>query len=216
MANASRNLMGLRDRLDTQNRQLHEYGGPDGAFEITTDPRTGEQSVQEVPQFRDYLDQRRRKPKDTADLNGRAMYALQQLPEADRPAAYAAMRANPEQFGVDPSNMPEAYDRSYVGLTANMGMTVAQATHRDQASIEGESRDMGRRAAAEDRAERTDIYRTRSEAAMAQGEARVGIARTRALPKAPPSRQGKAPADLDPRYEYRVLPGGRYQRRLKR
>jgi len=215
LANASRNLMDRRDRLEVENRQLHKYGGPDGAFDITTDPRTGERSVREVPQFRDYLDHKRVKPRDTADLNGRAMYALSQLPEANRPAAYSAMRANPEQFGIDPSTMPEAYDPSYVGLAANMGMTVAQATGRDLRASDAASRDKARGAAQSDRQQRTDIYRARSAAATNQGQQRVDIARSNAA-RAGAKGPGKAKAGTDPRYEYRVLPDGRVQQRLKR
>ncbi|MBB3693012.1 hypothetical protein [Sphingomonas sp. BK580] len=194
VAQAGANVMGLGDQLDARARKQREFGGPDDAFEIITDPATGERSVRQVPVFQDYLARKRVKVKDTADINGRAMYALGQLPEADRPAAYAAMRANPEQYGIDPDSMPEQYDPRYVALTGKMGMTVAQAQTREQAGANAQATAAYRADVQEDRKERTGIYRARSNAATAQGEARIGIAKARALPKAKPAGRGKAKA----------------------
>lgn len=191
VAQAGANVMGLGDQLDARTRKQREFGGPDDAFEITTDPETGQRTVTEVPAFQSYLARKRVKAKDTADINGRAMFALSKVPEADRPAAYAAMLANPDQYGIDPETMPAEYDPTYVSLTGRMGMTVAQAQTRDQARDNADATDAYRAKVQADRTERTGIYRTRSAAATAQGDARIGIARSKALPKPKPSGKAK-------------------------
>lgn len=213
MANASKNLIGLQDRLDAQGRKLQEFGGPDNAFEITTDPKTGQRSVKNVPVFQDYLDRKRVKAKDTADLNGRAMFALSKLPESARPAAYATMRANPAQYGIDPETMPAEYDPQYVTVAGQMGMTVAQGQTRDQSAIDADRLNVDRERRAEMAEMRAEIARNRAEAMTRQGDARlaqgaerIGIARQRAQ---------RAGGGADPRYEYRMTPDGRVQRRLK-
>src|SRR3546814_10452793 len=83
---AARNLYGLQQDLRQEGRPV--LGGPDDAFEIYTDPQTGERSYKPVKEFVEYNENKRTKQKDVADINGRVMYAISQLPEAARPAAY--------------------------------------------------------------------------------------------------------------------------------
>lgn len=131
----------------------------------------------------DYATAKRTKAKDTADLNGRAMAALLQFPEADRPAAYAMMLQHPDQYGIDAEHMPAAYDRQYADMTSRMGMTVAQAQAIERKAVEDAARAEARKRADEDRTRRTDAYVARSGAITAQGQQRLGIAAAKAGPK---------------------------------
>jgi len=183
---AGANAMGLEEQLNAERLTRlpqRQYGGPDGAFEIITDPATGERSVQPVKQFADYATAKRTKAKDTADLNGRAMAALQQLPEADRPAAYAMMLQHPDQYGIDAEHMPAAYDHRYADMTSRMGMTVAQAQAIERKAAEDAARAEARQRADADRARRTDAYVARSGALTSQGQQRLGVAAAKAGPK---------------------------------
>lgn len=180
---AGANALGLEEQLKAERRaQLpqRQYGGPDDAFEIVTDPSTGERTVRPVQQFVDYATAKRTKPKDTADLNGRAMAALQQLPEADRPAAYATLLQHPDQYGIDAEHMPAVYDRQYADMTSRMGMTVAQAQAIERKAVEDAARAEARKRADEDRAARTRAMVSRSAALTAQGQQRIGIAAAKA------------------------------------
>ena len=84
-SNMARNLLALKQGIRAEDRKDNTFGGPDNAFEITTDPTTGARTVREVPEFAGYLEKKRQKAKDVADLNGRAMSALLALPEDQRP-----------------------------------------------------------------------------------------------------------------------------------
>ncbi|WP_129340617.1 hypothetical protein [Sphingomonas desiccabilis] len=224
MARAGQNVLGLEESLRTSSKAGREFGGPDDAFEIITDPVTGERSVQPVPAFQEYLEAKRVKQKDVADINGRAMFALQQLPEDQRPAAYEQMRQNPEHFGVDPTKMPEAYDPNYAAVTSGMGMTVSQALTRQQAKDNAAALQDYRQDVQADRTARTGIYRDRSIATTAQGAQRIAQGDARiaqgaqrlAISKTKGSGGGSSRGGLDNRYEYRIGPNGQVQKRLKK
>lgn len=174
LAAAGQNLQAQRQLVRDENRGgKREFGGPDNAFEIVTDPRTGQRTVSAVPQFQAYLQQKRIKPKDVADMNGRAMYALQQLPPEQREAAYAHIRANPSQYGVDADTMPTSYDPVYADMAGRMGMTVSQALTRQQATDNAQATKDYRADVQADRETRTGIYRDRAAATTAQGNARL-------------------------------------------
>ncbi|MET3725864.1 hypothetical protein [Sphingomonas trueperi] len=193
---AGANALGLEEQLKAERRaQLpqRQYGGPDDAFEIVTNPSTGEHTVRSVQQFMDYATAKRTKAKDTADLNGRAMAALQQLPEADRPAAYAMMLQHPDQYGIDAEHMPAAYDRQYADMTSRMGMTVAQAQAIERKAAEDAARAEARKRADEDRAARTRALVSRSAALTAQGQQRIGIAAAKAKTGGPHKAAGAHP-----------------------
>src|SRR3546814_15971126 len=102
--------LGLQQDLRQEGRPV--LGGPDDAFEIYTDPQTGERSYKPVKEFVEYNENKRTKQKDVADINGRVMYAISQLPEADRPAAYQDVLQNPHFYGVDPDAMPREYSQT--------------------------------------------------------------------------------------------------------
>lgn len=220
LAGATQNLLGLNQQLRAERRPQREFGGPDDAFEIVTDPRTGARTVNEVPAFQSYLKAKRLKAKDVADINGRAMYAVEQLPAEQRSAAYQQMLANPERYGVDPETMPSSYDPTYGSMAASMGMTVAQGQTRAQAASNASDMRDNRANIQRDRETRTGIYRDRSEATTQQGAARVAQGASRlAITQANAGRKGsgggRSKSGLDPRYEYRVSPDGRVQKRLK-
>src|SRR3546814_16530032 len=66
--------LGLQQDLRQEGRPV--LGGPDDAFEIYTDPQTGERSYKPVKEFVEYNENKRTKQKDVADINGRIMYAI--------------------------------------------------------------------------------------------------------------------------------------------
>lgn len=175
LGGVSRNLLAQRQALRTEGRS--QLGGPDDAFEITTDPQTGERTYKPVQQFVDYQTAKRTKAKDVADINGRVMYAISQLPAAEQAAAFAEVRQNPDFYGVDTSTIPQQWSPAYGNIVGNMGMTVSQAMTRSQAAGNEANREVHRNAADQDRVERTGIYRDRAAATTSQGAQRIGIAR---------------------------------------
>ncbi|WP_375292309.1 hypothetical protein [Sphingomonas melonis] len=168
LANAAGVLGQRYGDIRKETRQQHEFGGPDDTFDIQTDPRTGERTVTAIPQFQQYLAEKRVKPADRADMNGRAMFALQQLPPEQRAAAYASMRQNPGQYGIDPASMPAEYDPNYAAMAAGMGMTVSQAMTRRQADDRADATADYRAQVQADRTRRTGIYESRAAATTAQ------------------------------------------------
>lgn len=175
MGGVAQNLLHQRQALRQEGRS--QIGGPDDAFEIFTDPQTGERTYKPIPEFADYNAKKRVKPKDVADMNGRAMYAVSQLPPAEQAAAYAEIRANPDFYGVDIDTLPAQWSPAYGSIVGNMGMTVSQAMTRGQAATNEGNREVHRTAADKDRTERTGIYRDRAAAATSQAAERIGIAR---------------------------------------
>lgn len=173
VANVGKNLLAERQQMKQDARKSVTYGGPDDAFQITTDPVTGAQSVSSVPAFQEYLAAKREKPKDTADLNGRVMYAIGQLPADQQAAAFEDVKANPDHYGIDGKSLPDSWSPLYGTVLGNIGMTVSQAmTRRQQAERDAHNADF-KQQAADDRTRRTDIYADRSAAQTSQGAARV-------------------------------------------
>jgi hypothetical protein len=182
-------LLGLQGSLQSEQRKTREFGGPDNSFEIITDPTTGERTYRPVEAFQGYLKDKATKPKDTADMNGRVMFALQQLPADQRATAYAGVLANPGRYGVDPETMPPEYDPNYVAMSAGIGMTVSQAIARRQAEEKAAADREARAKAQADREARTRIIGDRAAASTRQAEERLSLSRTRGggrLPKVPP------------------------------
>lgn len=163
LANAGQAISGRISSLKEEekaNRPKVTYGGPDDRFEITTGPN-GDRTIREVPEFATVLDAKEAaknapKAKDVIDQRARAIYAINQLPEQERPAAYAALMNHPEMYGgVDVNGMPPGYDPTYASVMGGMGTTVGQAITND-------------------RAERALKVRTEQGAArLRQGEARI-------------------------------------------
>ena len=185
VAAAGQNVMGMRKQLRAENTKQHEFGGPDNAFEITIDPRTGERTATPVAQFQDYLEQKRVKQKDVADINGRAMYQIEQLPPEQRAAAYAHMIEKPDYYGIDPRRMPSEYDPIYSRQAAGMGQNVTQALQAQSRNHARADTQDYRAQVQTDRETRTGIYANRAaattrqgDARLAQGSERIGISRS--------------------------------------
>jgi len=196
IANVTSGLAGLNGALSTEQRKSRELGGPDNSFEIITDPKTGERTYQPVKPLQDYIKDKAMKPKDVADMNGRAMFSILQMPEADREAAYAGVLANPEHYGVDRASLPPTYDPTYAALTSGMGMTVSQAMIRKRAEESGALDAEYQRWKMANGAEQTKIAGKRAEAQIRQGDERVRIARERGAPKGRRVKAGHVPSDL--------------------
>lgn len=208
---AGQNILGLSDRLEVANKKkLPEIGGPDNSFEIHTDPETGERTYKPIAAFQDYKRDTREKPKDVADMTGRAMYNLSRLPKEEQAAAYADMVANPKDYGLEPDWIARTeYDPNYVAMRAGMGSNVSQSRGAD-------TRDRGTDARISQGERRLGIYGERSEALTRQGDTRVGLAVTKAnAPKAPPStRKGKGSSGS--KAPTRFGPQGQLQMRVKK
>lgn len=129
---AAQTIAGRTRQLREEQRPDISYGGPNDQFEITTDRRTGAKAYREVPEFRAATDRaaaakRLPDPKDSADLRGRALYAIAtQIPPEGRAAAYRRLMENPGQFGVDTTGMPSEWDDIYGTIAGQMGMNVSQ------------------------------------------------------------------------------------------
>lgn len=137
---AAQTIAGRTRQLREEGRPDISYGGPNDQFEISTDRRTGERTVREVPEFRaanDRIMAAKNRPhaKDTADLRGRALYAIAtQIPPERRAEAYRNLINNPEQFGIDVSGMPAEWDETYGTLGGMMGLNVNQSLTQERAN----------------------------------------------------------------------------------
>ncbi|UXC90515.1 hypothetical protein EGM87_16000 [Sphingobium sp. RSMS] len=174
LANAAKSIYNQNDMIRQEGRPT--LGGPDDAFEIYTDPQTGEHVFKPIQAAIDYQTQKRFDPADQADLLGRAMYSILQLPEADRPGAYSRWLSGPDTFGVDTRNLPHTWDPQFAAITSNMGMTVSQARTRDQAASNADQAEAARQAALGLRREMVGIAQRRADASISQGQQRIGIA----------------------------------------
>lgn len=129
---AARGVSGRMDELRKPQQRNVTYGGPDSRFEIETMP-DGTRQVREVPEFAKVLDAKaaekaRPDPKELVDLRARAIYAINQLPENQRAAAYADFMQNPAKYGgIDTSGMPGQWDQTFANVAGSMGQTVNQA-----------------------------------------------------------------------------------------
>jgi hypothetical protein len=136
---AAKTIAGRTRQLSDEQRPDISYGGPGDQFEISTNRRTGERSVREVPEFRAAAERtlaakNAPDPKDRLDLRARALYAIStQVPPEERAAAYRRLIANPEQFGIDATGMPAEWDGTYGTLGGMMGMSVLRPLRRSGA-----------------------------------------------------------------------------------
>ncbi|HUD91615.1 hypothetical protein [Sphingobium sp.] len=178
MGRAAQGLLAQRQALREEGRSA--LGGPDDAFEIFTDPQTGQRSYRPVEAFTGYMKDKREamKPTDIAGFTSRYVEQLAQLAPEDRSQALADMRAHPEAYpGLDPRFLPVEWNDAQAGILGGIGMTAAQARKDHRAGVEADRKEAHRNAAADDRAERTRIMRERAGTAASQGSARIGIAR---------------------------------------
>ncbi len=175
LGNAAKAIYGQNDAIRKEGRP--QLGGPDNSFEVYTDPQTGEHTFKPIQAAVDYQNRKRVKQKDVADIHGRIMTAISQLPAEEQQAAYADVLANPDYYGADPEALPQTWSPTYGRVLGDMGMTVSQALTRKQAAEAEGNREKHRTVADEQREKRLGIYSERSEALTNQGEARIGIAR---------------------------------------
>lgn len=199
---------GRQGDLRRENQKSISYGGPDGQFEIATDPQ-GNRTVREVPEFAAAVKAKqdvklRPDAKDNLDFRGRALFAISKLktPE-ERQAAYSDLLGNSQAYGIDVAGMPSTWSDTYGQVAGSMGMNVNQAVTNGRNQV-----------LADNRVETNN-------ARVQQGEARLGLSRNAdaraaakaSLPKAPPSSRKKKSGG-DDGYEYRVI-GGKIMRRKK-
>lgn len=181
----------MDDLKNGKKQEVPDLVGPNSSFERRIDKDTGAITYVPVVAMQDYLRDSKEKPKDVADMTGRAMYNLQQLPEAQRPAAYADMVANPQDYGLDSDWLRRStYDPNYVAMRAGMGSNVSQSRTRDTADTTAATR-----AAQADRG--LDIREGRANNLNEATNVRVGLAVSKAnkAPSAPPSaRKGSGKA----------------------
>jgi hypothetical protein len=175
LANAAGTIAQTNDALKRSSQP--QLGGPDDAFEVYTDPQTGERSYKPVEAFQGYLQGKRTKPKDVADMNGRVMDAILQLKPEEQEAAYTHVLSNPDIYGVDPETLPKAWNPTYGRILGNMGMTVSQALTRRQAATNAQNTDRHREAAGVDRGRQLDLAEERAATQAAQGAERLRLAR---------------------------------------
>lgn len=129
---AAQTIAGRTRQLREEERPDISYGGPGNRFEVTTDRRTGQRTVQEVPEFRQAAErdaELKARPdfKTIADMRSRALAAVAQMPLEQRPAAYRSLLAHAPAYGVDTTGMPAEWDETYGALGGAMGLNVNQA-----------------------------------------------------------------------------------------
>lgn len=173
-----------------------EIGGPDNAFEIHTD-QYGNRSFKRIAEVGDYLDEKKRrenapKPKETAELIGDSLYAVEQLPEEQRPGAYQLLMQQAQASGHDVSWAPPEYSPTFskamVARTIGARQGSANEATRQYRSEVNADRDASR-----------GIAERRANASIANSQAanaRAAESHTRSMRKAPPSTR-RGTSDLD-------------------
>lgn len=68
--------------------------------------------------------------KSNYEMTSRVVAAVRQVPEADRPAAYAELRGELEASGFE--NLPEAWDEQRADSLMHLGLTAAQVFEQDR------------------------------------------------------------------------------------
>lgn len=205
---AAAGVMGDRmEGLRNEAKKSVTYGGPNDQFEIATD-RYGNRTIREVPEFAQATKEEREarlapKASDVQDRRSRALYAISQLPQDQRAAAYSDLLQNAQAYGVDTTGMPEAWSDTYGTVLGNMGLNVNQALTNERADRVADNRITNNDARTEQGAARLEISRAKD-------------ARAALKAKAPPStRRGGSGAKPVKGYsivrsetEYRSLPSG--------
>ncbi|WP_294390187.1 hypothetical protein [uncultured Sphingomonas sp.] len=174
LSNAAKTIYSQNDGLRKAERP--QLGGPDDAFEVYTDPETGEHTYKPIQAAVDYLQDKRTKAKDVLDANGRVMFSINKLPPAQREAAFQEVRSNPDVYGVHAPSLPEHWSDTYGTIAGTSGMTVSQAMSHDQAATNEVNRDRHRDLADADRTVRTSITAGRASAATRQADERIALA----------------------------------------
>src|SRR3546814_19327362 len=104
MANAADAILSSRKDLRSRTVKQTELGGPDDAFEIVTDPETGERSYLQVPGFQEYLAAQAQaknqpKPDDIVKQRGEVMGSILAAPQKQRQPLYPRLRSEERRVG---------------------------------------------------------------------------------------------------------------------
>lgn len=199
LAAAGRGILSQQQALRAQQLKSTTFGGPDNEFAITTDA-LGNKSVQRMPAFAAVNREKREAefrlktaqvPKDVADIRGRVVHAIGQLPPEQRSAAYADVLANPGYYGVDTTGMPNAWTDQYGTVAGAMGMNVNQAINQGRNDRLADDR-INTNAA---RLAQGDVRLQQGAARIAQGEARVAQGSARLAQGSTRLQQGQARID---------------------
>ena len=191
LGGVARNLLAQRQAVRQEGKPT--LGGPDDAFEITTDPETGQHVFKPIQAALDYQRTKTVKPAQDADILGRVHYAISQLPPEERAAAWADVQSDPTQYRLTPEDVAGDYNPLRSGLLASMGMTVSQAQTRALAAENADEAEAARQAALELRRQTVELARRRTEASISQGQQRIGIAQQALNKRGPGGKGSKTP-----------------------
>jgi hypothetical protein len=166
---AGENVGRLRDTFDERQRPDNStIGGPDNAFQISTDRETGEQTFTPIPAMTDYLGRKAaaaKAPKaptatENVVMRGNTMGAILKLDPQLQAQAYADFRDDSARLGYD-FGLPPTWDPNVATAMANQTITPAD-TMRDtraataRTAAQGNAdRSYGLRVKSDDRAERS-------------------------------------------------------------
>lgn len=211
LGNAAQAVMGRNKDIRAERAKAVTYGGPDNQFEISQDAY-GNRTVHEVPEFRAAADRQNANKialaqatsqakqgltaKDHLDFQSRALHTIATtVPPERRQEAYQRLISNPEQYGIDASQMPATWDDLYGTIGGNLGLNVNQSMTQDRG-----------RAAAAERTRHNQVTEGQGAQRVQQGAARVaqGAARL-AKSGAATSRGYSAPKS---RADFDALPRG--------
>lgn len=199
---------------DAQKKAQVSYGGPDGAFEITTDPHTGKRTYTPVQEVVDYQNHKAAKltPEKLLDLNGRYALALQGTDPAKRGEAAAFMANNPTLYpGFNPA-LVGAGDN--LGLSASTGQTVTQSGAAAQRADAEQRREADRAYKRGQGDQRIALQAKKTDASIAQGNERIGLSAAAGGRAAQSNTRANLKAGISPDgYQYRMGPNGKIQRR---
>lgn len=190
---------GMAGRMyDEQKAELGstEVGGPDNAFEIHTDA-DGNRTYTPIAAVTDYLDGKKKrenapKPKETAELVGDSLYAVEQLPPEQRPGAYQLLIDQAKAAGHDVSWAPPEYSPTFskamIARTIGARQGSANAATAAQRAEMNADRDAAREASIR--------FREAADARARAAAGRSAESHARSMRAAPPSKR-RGTSDLD-------------------
>jgi hypothetical protein len=113
-----------------------QYGGPDNAFEVTTDPQTGQRTYKAVPEITGYLHQKAEDaaalkikgptPEGSLDAIGRLTSVVSQFRPEEQAAAWATGREQLAALGFD--GVPETFRPEYTAFGASVPKMIQAET----------------------------------------------------------------------------------------
>lgn len=169
LANAAKTIYAANEAARAEGRS--QVGGPDDAFEITTDPQTGRRTYTPIQPFQDYLnhkieaqaDARQHGPtsKDHLDAIGRLALTVGHMDPKAQSQGWTNGRNLLVRMGYDGDAIPESYDPSYTGL----GETVPQAA---AAQARNATLQLGR--------DRLNVTQSQASERLSQGRQRIALA----------------------------------------